>query len=178
MKEIKNESLQTGVTTAEMFTYALIVIVVSAVIFGKYFNYNLKKEVSEALALGESLKESIVEYYNTHGEMPQSGADAGLEEFIPAGVLENLTWLPGAFGESDSDPLRTGTLMGSVDLSAFGKRFVETESAFLLIARVQEDGSIIWDCMADTISNHSLPGRYLPDTCEKVSEPDEEPEDS
>jgi len=178
MNELNIGTRQKGVTTAEVVTYIIIVLVLAAVGLGMYVNSSIEKSVSEALALGEAQKGIIEEYFNTHGEMPQSGADAGLEGFAPAGVLKELTWQPGALREADSDPLLTGTLNGLVDLSEFGERFEEFESGYLLIARAQDDGTIIWDCMADSGSTNAMPGRYLPETCERVSADDEESEEA
>lgn len=173
MNTINTGSRQAGVTVTEVVTYILIVITISAVILGKYTNYTLGNAISEALAVGEAQKAIIEEYFTTHGQMPQSGADAGLEKVTPNGVLTALTWQPGAFGEDDSDTRLTGTLNGLVALGEFGKRFEEFESGYLLIARAQEDGTILWDCKPGGPSK-SLPGRYLPESCEEVSKDDEE----
>jgi len=173
MNELKLGTRQRGVTTAETFTYILIVIVLAAVVAGIYLNSNLESAVEEALALGEAEKELIEEYFEAHGQMPQSGAEAGLDRFTPSGVLKDLTWSPGAIGEVGSDALRTGTLNGIVDLSKFGNSFEEYESAYWLIARAQEDGTIIWDCSADNTTSSAMPGRYLPESCERVSDSDE-----
>ena len=170
MNELNIGSRQTGVTTPEMFTYVLIVIVISAMVFGKYMESSHNNSISEAVALGETQKVMIEEYFKAHEKMPQSGADAGLEEFTPAGVLKELTWQPGVPGEADSDKLLTGTLNGRVTLSDFGERFEDLDSAYLLVARAQEDGTIAWECKNDTVSRNAVPGRYLPETCKSDSD--------
>lgn len=105
--------------------------------------------------------------------MPQTGEEVGLERFTPSGVLKDLTWRPGALGEPSPDKLRTDTLNGMVDLSEFGARFEVHESGYLLIARAQDDGTIIWDCLADQVTPDALPGRYLPESCKKASDTEE-----
>ncbi len=176
MKTCSSGTRQTGATVTEIITYILIAITIAAVILGKYVNSSLDKAITEALAVGEAQKAMIEEYFSQHGQMPQSGADVGLEQFTPTGVLKGLTWQPGALGEGDSDTLLTGTLNGLVTLGEFGKRFEEFESAYLLIARAQDDGTIIWDCQPDRVTPHALPGRYLPEVCEKVSKDDDKEE--
>ena len=173
MNEFKNGTQQTGVTTAEMFTYVLIVIVVSAVALGHYVNASLKNAVSEAVTLGETRKAFVEEYFDTHGEMPHSDADAGLDEFTPEGVLVGMTWQRGILGDSDADTTLTGTLNAQVTLSEFGERFEEYESGYLLIAKAQDDGTIVWICIPNTVSPGALPGRYLPEGCENSNNDDE-----
>ena len=173
MNELKNGIRHNVVSTAEIVTYILIVIVIAAVGVGIYANSKIENAISEALDLGESHKPIIEEYFNIHGQMPQSGADAGLEGFTANGVQKGLTWQPGVPREADADILLTGTLNGLVNLSEFGERFEDFESAYLLIARAQDDGTIIWDCMADSVSGNALSAKYLPDTCERNSDVDE-----
>lgn len=172
MNELNLGVRQRGVTTAETFTYILIVIVLAAVVAGFYLNSNLNSAIEEALALGEIEKELIEEYFETHGQMPRSGAEAGLDRFTPDGVLKGLTWRPGALGEPSPDNLRTGTLNGILDLSEFGARFEKHESGYLLIARAQDDGTVIWDCLADEVTPDALPESYLPESCKRASDSD------
>lgn len=172
MKELTNGVRQKGVTTAEKVTYVLIVIVVAAVIYGKYVDFSLESAVEEALALGEAQKEAIEGYFKTHGELPQSGADVGLEGFTPTGFLTALTWEPGTKDDPAADVRKIGTLNGKVKLADFGRRFEEIESAYLLVARVTDDGTLVWECLPDS-GEKALPSRYLPEICAKASEDDE-----
>ena len=59
-------------------------------------------------------------------------------------------------------------------MTEFGTRFENTKSGFLLIARAQEDDSIIWDCIADLVTVDALGKRYLPDTCSAAEEDEDE----
>ena len=126
--------------------------------------------MADALALGEEKKGKIEAYLVAQGQMPQSGAEAGLEGFIPSGVLKDLRWRPGVVGDSGSDTLRTGTISAIVDLSEFGAQFEEYESAYFLIARAQDDGTVSWDCTADLATKNALPSEYLPKTCKPAAE--------
>lgn len=170
MKELRLLNRQCGATTAETFTYVLIVIVLASTAYGFYINSQLGNALAEALSRGEEEKALVEEYYQSRGEMPQSGADIGLDRFMPEGVLADLNWISGGWGEADSDPLHTGTLNGIVNLNEFGARFQEYGSGYLLIARGQEDGSVVWDCKADIYTPDALPGSYLPDSCTTTSE--------
>ncbi len=174
MKELGFACKQIGASTAEWFTYALIVIVCASTAYGFYFNYKLENVIAEAVASGEAKKAQVEQFFEREGRMPQTADDAGTEGFIPVGVLKGFSWEAGAFGEPGSDTQLNGTIKALVDLTEFGERFEETESAYLLIARGQEDGTIIWDCKEDTVTINALSRRYLPDTCRVESEPGEE----
>jgi hypothetical protein len=169
MNKIKTGKRQQGISTAEIFTYILIAMMIPVVLFGFYHNNRLDKTIAEALAVGEEKKILIGEYFQAQGKCPTE-AETGLDRFMPVGELINLVWQPGAMGESNSDKLRTGALKGVLDLSDFGERFEELESGYLLIARAQEDETIVWDCVADSVTSDSLPGRYLPESCKKASD--------
>lgn len=173
MKEMKLETRQRGVTVAEFVTYILIVMALGSTVFGMYVNYNLEAAVAEAVSAGAEEKLLIEEYFEAHGQMPQSGAEAGLDEFTATGVLKDMTWRPGIKGKPGTDTLLNGTLNGIIDLSEFGERFEKHESGFLLVARAQDDGTILWDCMADAGTADALPSRYLPESCTRASETEE-----
>jgi hypothetical protein len=115
----------------------------------------------------------IEEYLQVQSQMPQPEAEAGLEKFTPAGVLVDVVWRPGVLGELAFDTSLTGTLRGALNLSNFGEPFKKYESGYLLVARAQEDGPIVWDCMADSVTPNALPRKYLPDSCKRASDPDD-----
>ena len=62
-------------------------------------------------------------------------------------------------------------------MTEFGTRFENIESGFLLIARAQEDDSIIWECMADRVTVDALGKRYLPETCSGGEEDEDKQDD-
>jgi len=156
-----------------MFTYILIALIIPVVIFGMYQNNKLDKTIADALALGEEQKVLIEEYVQAQGQMPQSKAEAGLEKFTPVGVLADVVWRPGVLGELAFDTSLTGTLRGVLNLSNFGEPFKKYESGYLLVARAQEDGTLVWDCMTDSVTPNALPSKYLPDSCKRASDPDD-----
>lgn len=174
MGKLKTEKRQQGLTTAETFTYVLIAIIIPVVIFGFYRTGQLDSAVAAALAIGEEQKVHIEKYFQDQGRMPQSEAEAGLEGAAQEGVLTRLIWRAGAIGEPDSDKLLTGTIQGLVDLSGFGERFEKHKSGYVLIARAQEDGTILWDCGADPQTPDALPPEYLPESCKKANKPEGE----
>ena len=97
--------------------------------------------------------------------MPQSQADINLTSVIPKGILIGMDYRAGELGVPAADKYRISTLRALVDMKEFGTRFEDIESGYLLIARVQEDDTIEWDCIADLVSVDALGKRYLPETC-------------
>ncbi|MDO9476414.1 MAG: hypothetical protein Q7L07_06855, partial [Pseudohongiella sp.] len=119
----------------------------------------------------------IEEYFNTHGEMPQSEADINLRSLIPEGILTGMDYRAGELGVPAADKLRIGTLKAQVDMSEFGVRFRDIESGYLLIARAQDDNTIKWDCVADGVTPDALAKRYLPETCSSAEDDEDEERD-
>ena len=97
--------------------------------------------------------------------MPQSQADINLTSLIPQGILIGMDYRAGELGVPAADKYRTGTLRALVDMTEFGARFEDIESGYLLIARIQDDNTIKWDCVADVVTVDALGRRYLPETC-------------
>ena len=164
---------QNGFTTAEMVVYPMIVITLLGVAFGFYHNSKIEDAVAAAVDLGLEQQPIIEEYFDSFGEMPQSEEDINLSSFIPDGILTGVEYRAGELGVPDTDKLRIGTLRALVDMTEFGTRFEDTESAFLLIASAQSDGTIQWNCTADLVTVEALDKRYLPETC-KDNEDEEE----
>ncbi len=159
------ENRQRGLTTSEMVVYPMLVVVLVGVAFGFYHNSRIEDAVAAAVDLGQEQRAIITEYFDSHGEMPQSETDINLSSFTPEGILIGMDYEAGELGVPAADNLRTGTLRALVDMAEFGARFVEIESGFLLIARVEGDDTIKWECVADVVTVDALSGRYLPETC-------------
>ena len=164
---------QEGLTTSEMVVYPMIAVLLVGVAFGFYHNSRINDAVSAAVELGMKQQERIEAYFDLYGEMPQSEADLEMDAFAPEGILIGMDYQAGEFGVPAADKLRTGTLKALVDMTEFGTRFENIKSGFLLIARAQEDDSIIWDCIADLVTVDALGKRYLPETC-SAGEEDED----
>jgi hypothetical protein len=156
---------QLGLTTSEMVVYPMIAVLLVGVAFGFFHNSRIDDAVTAAVDLGMKQQALIETYFDLYGEMPQSEADLEMNAFIPEGILVGMDYLAGEFGVPAADKLRTGTLKALVDMTEFGARFEDIESGFLLIARAQDDDSIIWDCVADRVTVEALGKRYLPKTC-------------
>ena len=174
MRKPQTKNRQSGLTTSEMVVYPMVVAVFIGVAFGFYHNSRIDDAVSAAVDLGLEQQAIIEEYFDTHGEMPQSEADIDLTSLIPEGILTGMDYQAGELGVPAADKLRTGTLRALVDMTEFGTRFEDIESGFLLIARAQEDDSIKWDCVADVVTVDALGGRYLPETCSKAEDDEDE----
>lgn len=174
MIEPRTRSRQSGLTTSEMIVYPMVVATIIAVAYGFLHNSRIDDAVSAAVDLGLEKKAIIEEYFNTHGEMPQSEADINLNSFSPEGILIGMDYRAGELGVPAADKSRIGTLRALVDMTRFGVRFEDTESAFLLIARAQDDDTIQWDCMADPVTPDALNRRYLPETCSSAKDDEEE----
>jgi len=63
--------------------------------------------------------------------------------------------------------------IGQVKLTDFGRRFEDIETAYLLVARAQDDGTIFWDCLPDS-GEKALPQRYLPENCDNAGKDGDE----
>lgn len=170
MTKPRTGNRQSGLTTSEMFVYPMVVAVLVGVAYGFYHNSRIDDAVSAAVDLGLEQQEIIEEYFDTYGEMPQSEADINLNSFIPKGILTGMDYRAGELGVPAADKLRTGTLRALVDMTEFGTRFEDIESGFLLIARVQDDDTIKWDCVADVVTVDALGRRYLPETCSSAED--------
>ncbi len=162
--------------TSELVVYPMLVVIMIGVAFGFYHNSKIEDAVSAAVDLGQEQKVIIEEYFEKFGEMPQSEADINLTALSPEGILIGMDYQAGELGVPASDKLRTGTLGALVDMREFGTRFEDIKSGYLLIARVQDDGTIKWDCVADQVSVDALDKRYLPETCKDEEEEEEEEE--
>ncbi|NQV68415.1 MAG: hypothetical protein HQ498_00180 [Pseudohongiella sp.] len=167
---------QSGLTTAEMVVYPMVVIALIGTAFGFYHNSRIDDAVSAAVDLGLEQQAIIEEYFDAYGEMPQSEADINLRSLRPEGILTGMDYRAGELGVPAADKLRTGTLKARVDMTEFGTRFKDIESGFLRIARAQDDDTIKWDCVADAVTVDALGGRYLPETCSSA-EDDEDGEE-
>ena len=156
---------QNGFTIAEMVVYPMIVITLLGIAFGFYHNSKIEDAVAAAVDLGQEQQAVIEGYFDLYGEMPQSQADINLTSVIPKGILIGMDYRAGELGVPAADKYRISTLRALVDMKEFGTRFEDIESGYLLIARVQEDDTIVWDCIADLVSVDALGKRYLPETC-------------
>ena len=167
---------QDGLSTSEMVVYPMIVVLLIGVAFGFYHNSRIEDAVSAAVKLGMEQQELIETYFDRYGDMPQLEAELEMDAFVPEGILIGMDYRAGELGVPAADKQRTSTLRALVDMTKFGARFENTESGFLLIARAQEDDSIVWDCMADKVTVDALGKRYLPEPCSAAKEDEDERE--
>ena len=174
MTKPQTDNRKRRLTTSEMVVYPMIVVTLIGVAFGFYHNSKIEDAVAAAVDLGLEQQPIIDEYFDSFGEMPQSEEDINLSSFIPDGILTGVEYRAGELGVPASDKLRTGTLRALVDMTEFGTRFEDTESAFLLIASAQSDGTIQWKCRADLVTVEALDKRYLPETCKDNEDEEEE----
>ena len=174
MTEPQTGNRQSGLTTAEMVVYPMVIVALLAVAFGFYHNARIDDAVAAAVDLGLEQKTIIEEYFDDYGEMPQSEEDINLRYLQPEGIFIGMDYQAGELGVPAADKLRTGTLRALVDMKEFGARFEDIESGFLLIARAQDDDTIKWDCVADVVTADALGRRYLPETCSRAEDDEDE----
>ena len=174
MIEVRTRYRQRGFTITEMIVYPMIAVTLIAVAYGYLHNSKIDDAVAAAVDLGLEQQVIIEEYFDTHGEMPQSEADLNLSSVRPEGILTGMDYRAGELGVPAADKSRTGTLRALVDMDEFGLRFEDIESGFLLIARAQDDDTIKWDCVADGVTPDALGSRYLPETCKKAKDDKDE----
>ena len=177
MTKSQKANRQSGFTTAEMVVYPMIVVTLMGVAFGFYHNSKIEDAVTAAVDLGMEQQAVIEAYFDIYGEMPQSQADIDLTSLIPQGILIGMDYQAGELGVPAADKYRTGTIRALVDMTEFGTRFEDIESGYLLIARVQDDNTIEWDCVADVVTVDALDRRYLPETCKGGKDGEDEDEE-
>ena len=174
MTKPQSQNWQSGLTTAEMVVYPMVVAVLVAIVFGFYHNSRIEHAVSAAVDLGREQQAVVEEYFDSYGAMPKSGADINLSSFTTEGILTGMDYRAGELGVPAADKARTGTLRALVDMKEFGARFEDTQSGFLLIARAQDDNTIKWDCVADVVTVDALGKQYLPESCSEAKEDEAE----
>ncbi len=165
MTKPQTQNWYSGLTTSEKVVYPMVLLLPIAFAFGFYHNSRIEDAVSAAVDLGREQQVIVEEYFDRHGEMPQSEADINLNSSFSEGILTGMDYRAGELGVPAADKLRTGTLRALVDMKEFGARFEDTRSGFLLIARAQDDDTIKWDCVADVVTVDALGKRYLPESC-------------
>ena len=100
---------QSGLTTAEMVVYPMIVVTLMGVAFGFYHNSKIEDAVTAAVDLGLEQQAVIEAYFDIYGEMPQLQADINLTSLIPQGILIGMDYQAGELGVPAADKYRTGT---------------------------------------------------------------------
>ena len=174
MTKPQTKNWQSGLTTAEMVVYPMILVVLLAFAFGFYHNSRIENAVSAAVDLGREQQAIVEQYFDNSGEMPQSQADINLSSVFSEGILTGMDYRAGELGVPAADKLRTGPLRALVDMTEFGARFKDTKSGFLLIARAQDDGTIKWDCVPDVVTVDALGKRFLPESCSGAKDDEDE----
>ncbi len=109
MTEPQTRKRQSGLTTAEMVVYPMVVVVLIGIAFGFYHTARIDDAVSAAVDLALEQQAIIEEYFETYGEMPDSNADINLSSFVPEGILTGMDYRAGELGVPAADKLRTGT---------------------------------------------------------------------
>lgn len=159
-----------GFTLIEVLVTLVIVGVLAAISLPIYSNYVITAEVVEGLLFADEERIKVELFYETHGRMPQSSAEAKVGDFPAVDRIQQVIWRPGIRpkpGIPAGDATHTGRLEIVMDLSDLfgGENHYLYISTFHLTARGNQQGAVVWACVPALDSNPRLDVKYLPASC-------------
>ena len=86
-----NNKLQ-GFTLIELMIVVAIIGILASVAFASFQDYTIRTQVAEGIALTNSAKASLGEFYTDRGAWPADNADAGLVDGIRSSVSMLCPW--------------------------------------------------------------------------------------
>lgn len=163
----------TGFTLVEIMVALVIVGILAAVAFPTYRNYVITAEITEGLLFADAERINIELFYETHGRMPTSWAEAGAIPSLRVDRMRQVLWRPGISpnpgkGLAAGDTTHTGRISIIMDLAdLFGNDPAYSYiAAFYLAARGDQQGNVEWACIPALDSNPALDSKYLPASCQ------------
>lgn len=140
MNTIKNK----GFTIIELMIAVAIIGILAAIAVPAYSNYTTRARVSESLALADSAKTAVAEYYQSNGTLPTSNTQAGLTSTIQGSNTSAVNVTTGG------QVVATTSIGGITNFS-------------LSLSPAVSNGSITWTCYVASAS-----GQYAPSSCSKI----------
>ncbi|UPG94003.1 pilin [Luteibacter aegosomatissinici] len=122
-----------------------LVSILAAIAIPAYQNYIIRTEVAQAVAVAEPARTAVLNYYNSHGQMPHDNTQAGISE---AASLQGRY----VSGVTIDD--------GRITIALGGVAHRQIASGSLVLTPVVAQGEVRFNCVANSISV-----QYLPQTC-------------
>jgi prepilin-type N-terminal cleavage/methylation domain-containing protein len=160
-----------GFTLIEILITLVIVGVLAAISLPTYRNYVITAEVTEGLLFADEERIKVELFYEIHGRMPQTSAEAEVGDFPAIDRIQQVIWRPGIRavpGIPAGDTTHTGRLEIVMNLSDMfgGEQSYLYRVAFYLTARGNQQGAIVWACVPALDTNPHLDPKYLPASCQ------------
>lgn len=160
-----------GFTLIEILVTLVIVGVLAAISLPIYRNSVITAEVAEGLLFADEERTKVELFYETHGRMPVISAEAEIGDFPAVDRIQQVIWRPGIRlmpGVPAGDTTHTGRLEIVMDLSDLfgGEISYEYIATFLLTARGNQQGAVVWACIPALDTNPHLDAKYLPTSCQ------------
>ena len=139
-----NNSRQSGFTLIELMIVVAIIGILAAIAIPAYQDYAKRARVAEGLNMGDSIKNTITEYFASNGNWPADNSDAGLP--LAASVV--------------GDSVRSIAVSGSQIIITYRTAVSPLSYQLIFNGTAASGGSVTWIC-----TGGDLPIKYRPSTC-------------
>ena len=128
---------QQGFTLIELMIVVAIIAILAAIAISQYQDYVIRSQVSEAAALGESLKIAIAEFNNQNGRFA-IGGNVSYGAVLPTSIVGSYVGSVGIDSRS--------RITAHFAIPPAGKANPKLNAQFLVFSPVTHTGSIEWSC--------------------------------